>query len=77
MEKPKDSNSPNKLTLAEFLRMLVSAGKIDKSQAETLYNDCKLDTSNLHPIIIVAKQKWDDLLTEKTMTADSLVSHGN
>ncbi|MFT7227782.1 MAG: general secretion pathway protein E [Methylophilaceae bacterium] len=72
MEKPKDSNSPNKLTLAEFLRMLVSAGKIDKSHAETLYKDRKLDTSNLHPIIIVAEQKWDDLLTEKTMTADSL-----
>ena len=72
MEKSKDSNSPNKLTLAEFLRMLVSAGKIDKSQAETLYKDRKLDTSNLHPIIIVAEQKWGDLLTEKTMTADSL-----
>ncbi len=52
--------------------MLVSAGKIDKSQAETLYKDRKLDTSNLHPIIIVAEQKWGDLLTEKTMTADSL-----
>lgn len=72
MEKPKGSNSPNKLTLAEFLRMLLSAGKIDKSHAETLYKGRKLDTSNLHPIIIVAEQKWDDLLTEKTMTPDSL-----
>jgi len=72
MAKSSSANNPKKLILGEFLRMLVSAGKVDKAQAESLYKDRKLDSSNLHPIIIVAEQKWTDLLTEEVMTADSL-----
>ncbi|MDG1097120.1 MAG: hypothetical protein P8N23_05835 [Methylophilaceae bacterium] len=52
--------------------MLVNAGKVSKVQAKTLYKDRKLDSSNLHPIIIVAEQKWQDLVTGKAMNADSL-----
>jgi general secretion pathway protein E len=66
-------NNKNKLSLGEFLRMLVNAGKIDKNQAETLYKDRKLDSSNLHPIIIVGEQKWKDIEPpNKVMNADFL-----
>ena len=66
-------NNKNKLSLGEFLRMLVNAGKIDKHQAEKLYKDRKLDSSNLHPIIIVGEQKWKDLEPQnKVMNADFL-----
>ncbi len=66
-------NNKNKLSLGEFLRMLVNAGKIDKHQAEKLYKDRKLDSSNLHPIIIVGEQKWKDLEPpNKVMNADFL-----
>lgn len=66
-------NNKNKLSLGEFLRMLVNAGKIDKNQAEKLYKDRKLDSSNLHPIIIVGEQKWkDNQPPNKVMNADFL-----
>jgi general secretion pathway protein E len=66
-------NNKNKLSLGEFLRMLVNAGKIDKNQAEKLYKDRKLDSSNLHPIIIVGEQKWKDIEPpNKVMNADFL-----
>ncbi len=66
-------NNKNKLSLGEFLRMLVNAGKIDKHQAEKLYKDRKLDSSNLHPIIIVGEQKWKDIEPpNKIMNADFL-----
>ena len=66
-------NNKNKLSLGEFLRMLVNAGKIDKHQAEKLYKDRKLDSSNLHPIIIVGEQKWKDIEPpNKVMNADFL-----
>jgi len=66
-------NNKNKLSLGEFLRMLVNAGKIDKEQAEKLYKDRKLDSSNLHPIIIIGEQKWKDLQSpHKLMNADFL-----
>ncbi|MFV1922414.1 MAG: GspE/PulE family protein [Methylotenera sp.] len=66
-------NNKNKLSLGEFLRMLVNADKIDKNQAEKLYKDRKLDSSNLHPIIIVGEQKWKDLEPpHKVMNADFL-----
>lgn len=72
MAKTNYSDNKNQLSLGEFLRMLVNAGKVSKEQAETLYKDRKLDSSNLHPIIIVAEQKWQDLVTGKAMNADSL-----
>jgi general secretion pathway protein E len=50
-----------KLNLGDVLRMLVNDGRLDKADAEKLFKDRKLDSSNLHPIIIVGEQKWKDL----------------
>lgn len=73
MAKQSNINNKNKLSLGEFLRLLVNAGKIEKKQAERLYNDRKLDSSNLHPIIIIGEQKWKDLESpHKVMNADFL-----
>ncbi|MEE9331072.1 MAG: GspE/PulE family protein [Methylophilaceae bacterium] len=67
------NKNKNKMNLGEFLRILVNAGKIDTAKAESLYKDRKLDSSNLHPIIIVGEQKWKDLKKpHKLMNADFL-----
>ncbi|NOT15830.1 MAG: type II/IV secretion system protein [Methylotenera sp.] len=50
-----------RLTLGDTLRMLVSDGILDKVQAEKLYKDRKLDTSNLHPLVVIGEQKWKNL----------------
>jgi general secretion pathway protein E len=63
----------SKLSLGDLLRMLVNDGRLDKTEAEKLYKDRKLDSSNLHPIIIVGEQKWKDLHSpHKVMNADYL-----
>jgi len=50
---------PNgRLTLGDTLRMLVNDGVVDKTQAEKLYKDRKLDSSNLHPLVVIGEQKW-------------------
>ena len=65
--------SKAKLSLGDVLRMLVNDGRLDKHEAERLYKDRKLDSSNLHPIIIVGEQKWKDLRAPyKVMNADFL-----
>lgn len=72
-QKTNKINNKNKMNLGDFLRILVNAGKIDKAKAEKLYKDRKLDSSNLHPIIIIGEQKWYDALApEKVMNADYL-----
>jgi general secretion pathway protein E len=48
------------LRLGDLLRMLVSDGRIEKAWAEKLHQDRKRDSSNIHPIVIVAEQKWPD-----------------
>ena len=66
-------NIATKLSLGDVLRMLVSSGKLDKTEAEKLYKDRKRDSSNLHPIIVVGEQKWKDLQApHKVMNADFL-----
>ncbi|HLD09819.1 MAG TPA: GspE/PulE family protein [Methylophilaceae bacterium] len=47
-----------RLTLGDLLRMLVNDGLVDKADAEKLYKDRKMDSSNLHPFVVVAEQKW-------------------
>ena len=42
-----------KLSLGDVLRLLVNDGTVDKQQAEKLYKDRKLDSSNLHPLVII------------------------
>lgn len=50
-----------RLTLGDALRMLVSDGILDKIQAEQLYKDRKLDSSKLHPLVVIGEQKWKNL----------------
>ncbi len=65
--------SKTKLSMGDLLRMLVNDGRLDKTEAEKLYKDRKLDSSNLHPIIIVGEQKWKDLRApHKVMNTDFL-----
>ncbi|CAN1493828.1 PulE Type II secretory pathway, ATPase PulE/Tfp pilus assembly pathway, ATPase PilB [Methylophilaceae bacterium] len=62
MNKPHMQNNPNgRLTLVDVLRMLVSDDILDKLQAEKLYKDRKLDSSNLHPLVVIGEQKWKSL----------------
>ena len=63
MSKPNIVNKPSShhLTLGDVLRMLVNDGLVDKKQAEQLYKDRKMDSSNLHPLVIVGEQKWKSL----------------
>ncbi len=53
------TNPTGRLTLGDVLRMLVNDGMIDKIQAEKLYKDRKLDSSNLHPLVVIGEQKWN------------------
>ncbi|HSI37978.1 MAG TPA: GspE/PulE family protein [Methylotenera sp.] len=55
------SNPNGRLTLGDALRMLVNDGVVDKIQAEKLYKDRKLDSSNLHPLVVIGEQKWKSL----------------
>lgn len=41
--------------------MLVNDGLVHKLQAEQLFKDRRLDSSNLHPLIIISEQKWKNL----------------
>lgn len=62
MNKPVTLTNPTgRLTLGDVLRMLVNDGLVDKVQAEKLYKDRKLDTSKLHPLVVIAEQKWASL----------------
>ena len=62
MSKAAALTKPNgRLTLGDTLRMLVNEGMLDKIQAEKLYKDRKLDSSNLHPLVVIGEQKWKNL----------------
>jgi general secretion pathway protein E len=75
-------NSPTKfllpkvihsLRLSDLLRLLVTHGRVEKSLAEKLHQDRKRDSSRIHPIVIVADQKWPDLhKPSQLLTIDSL-----
>lgn len=77
-----DMNSPipfslpktlESLRLGDLLRMLVSDGRIEKAWAEKLHQDRKRDSSKIHPIVIVAEQKWtDQRQPSQLLTVDSL-----
>lgn len=38
-----------RIKLGDVLRMLINDGVLEKAQAEKLYKDRRLDSSNLHP----------------------------
>lgn len=61
------------LRLPDLLRLLVNCGRLEKSLAEQLYQDRKRDSSNVHPIVIVAAQNWPDgLVAGQLLTVDML-----
>ncbi len=73
MVKASSPSNKNKLNIGDVLRMLVNAGKLDKLNAEKLYKDRKLDSSNLSPLVIIGEQKWKDLMSpHKVMNVDFL-----
>ncbi len=62
MSKATTLTKPNgRLTLGDTLRMLLNDGILDKTQAEKLYKDRKLDSSNLHPLVVIGEKKWENL----------------
>jgi general secretion pathway protein E len=73
--RPATSKITSKLNLGEVLRMLVNDGRIDKQQAEKLYKDRKKDSSNLHPIVVIAEQKWKDLKAPHKVFSVEQLSH--
>ena len=75
MTKAQPINIPaqGRLSLGDVLRMLVSDNMVDKKQAEQLYKDRKLDSSNLHPIVVIGEQKWKNLTPpNKPLTVEGL-----
>jgi general secretion pathway protein E len=73
--RPATSKITSKLNLGEVLRMLVNDGRIDKQQAEKLYKDRKKDSSNLHPSVVIAEQKWKDLKPPHKVFSVEQLSH--
>lgn len=62
MSKPDiPSKSSGRFSLGDALRMLVNDGMLEKVQAEKLYKDRKLDSSNLHPLVVIGEKKWKNL----------------
>ena len=62
MNKPVTLTNPTgRLVLGDVLRMLVNDGLVDKELAEKLYKDRKLDSSKLHPLVVIGEQKWKSL----------------
>jgi general secretion pathway protein E len=76
MSKPTTLSNPNgRLSLGDTLRMLVSDGIVDKTHAEKLYKDRKLDSSNMHPLVVVGEQKWKSLRApNKAITVEMLTT---
>ena len=74
MNKPAMLTNPTgRLTLGDVLRMLVNDGMLDKVQAEKLYKDRKLDSSKLHPLVVIGEQKWKSLKPpHKAITVEGL-----
>jgi len=67
------SNPSGRLSLGDTLRMLVSDGIVDKAHAEKLYKDRKLDSSNLHPLVVIGEQKWKTIRApQKAITVEML-----
>jgi len=64
-----------RMNLGDALRMLINDGILDKVKAEKLYKDRRLDSSNLHPLVVIAEQKWKNLKSPDTaLTVEWLAS---
>lgn len=70
---PAITNPTGRLSLGDVLRMLVNDNIVDKVQAEKLYKDRKLDSSKLHPLVVIGEQKWKYLdNADKAITVEGL-----
>lgn len=63
------------MTLGDVLRMLVNDGLVDKVHAEKLYKDRKLDSSNLHPLVVIGEQKWKSIKTPHKLITVEMLTH--
>ena len=63
------------MTLGDVLRMLVNDGLVDKVHAEKLYKDRKLDSSNLHPLVVIGEQRWKSLKTPHKLITVEMLTH--
>ncbi len=61
MSKAQTLKITGRMTLANALRLLIEDGVLDQMLAEKLYKDRKLDSSNLHPLVVIGEQKWKNL----------------
>ncbi|MEK9824960.1 MAG: type II/IV secretion system protein, partial [Methylotenera sp.] len=61
MSKAQTLKITGRMTLANALRLLIEDGVLDQVLAEKLYKDRKLDSSNLHPLVVIGEQKWKNL----------------
>lgn len=67
------TNPTGRLTLGGVLHMLVQDGILHKLQAENLYKDRKLDSSNLHPLVVIGSQQWKSLkVPHQAITVEEL-----
>ena len=48
----------HRLTLSEILELMVGDGLIDHDTAETLKTERRLHSAKVHPLIVIADQKW-------------------
>lgn len=70
---PAIANPTGRLSLGDVLRMLVNENIVDKIQAQKLYKDRKLDSSKLHPLVVIGEQKWKYIASpEKAITVEGL-----
>jgi general secretion pathway protein E len=66
----KTGNAERRLGLAEVLGWLVADGMVEASAAEQLQKERRYYRGNLHPLVIVADQKWKK--GAKPLTLDAL-----
>ncbi len=70
---PTPAPHDHKLSLGEVLRLMVHDAMITKEAAEKLYKDRQMDSSSLHPLVVIAEQQWKNPHPPgKTFTVDFL-----
>lgn len=52
------NTSEHRLTLSEVLELMVTDGMIGRDMADALKNERKLHGGRIHPLIVIADQKW-------------------
>ena len=52
------NTSEHRLTLSEVLELMVTDGMISRDMADALKNERKLHGGRVHPLIVIADQKW-------------------